>query len=67
MKPKKPKRDPQAQKAYHMKLNRQRATAALNRFLAQQEGNEEKAQELDKLWQDLNDEIEELEREGAKV
>jgi hypothetical protein len=67
MKPKQPKRDPQAQKAHYMKLNRQRATAAYQRFIAQQEGNVEKVQELDKLWHDLNDEIEELEREGAKV
>jgi hypothetical protein len=67
MKPAKPKRDPQAQKAYLMRLLRQRATAAYQRFIAQQEGNEEKFQELDKLWNDLNEEIEELEREGARV
>lgn len=67
MKPAKPKRSAQELDARYMKLNRLRASAAYNRFIAQQEGNMEAYQELDKLWHDLNEEMMEIEKEGARV
>jgi hypothetical protein len=62
---KKPKPvNPQELQSRYFKLSRQRSRAVYERMLAENEGNREAWSALDKLLNDLNEEIEEMEKEA---
>lgn len=65
MKPSKPKRSPQELQSRYFKLSRERSRAVYARMLAENEGNIEAYQELDKRISDLNEEIAALEMEAV--
>lgn len=67
MKPKtRPKRSPQELQSRYFKLSRERSRAVYQRILAENESNREAFSALDKLINDLNEEIAALELEAKR-